>query len=141
MSGGGEHQLDGAQRFLLDALNAQMQRLLRENNEELYERIERLENRERHEEERRGGNGGGPRPNRIEGVKLNIPPFKGKSDPEAYLEWELKIEHIFSCNTYEEAQKLKLAAANSQIMLLCGGTNCKGRELEMRSLWWKLGLR
>ena len=88
-----------------------MQRLLRENNEELYERIERLENRERLEEERRGGNGGGPRPNRIEGVKLNIPPFKGKSDPEAYLEWELKIEHIFSCNTYEEAQKVKLAAA------------------------------
>ena len=103
MSGGGEHQLDSAQRFLLDAPNAQMQRLLRENNEELYERIERLENRERHEEERRGGNGGGPRPNRIEGVKLNIPSFKGKSDPEAYLEWELKIEHIFSCNTYEEA--------------------------------------
>ena len=52
---GGERQLDGAQRFLLDAVNAQMQRLLRENNEELYERIERLENRERHEEERRGG--------------------------------------------------------------------------------------
>ena len=51
MSSGGEHQLDGAQRFLLDALNAQMQRLLRENNEELYERIERLENRERHEED------------------------------------------------------------------------------------------
>ena len=55
MLGGGEHQLDGAQRFLLDALNAQMQRLLRENNEELYERIERLENRECHEEEKRGG--------------------------------------------------------------------------------------
>jgi len=77
MSAGGERQLDGAQRFLLDAVNAQMQRLLRENNEELYERIERLENRERHEEERRGGNDGGPRLNRIEGVKLNIPPFKG----------------------------------------------------------------
>ena len=27
------------------------------------------------------------------------------------MEWELKIEHIFSCNTYEEAQKLKLAVA------------------------------
>ena len=25
--------------------------------------------------------------------------------------WELKIEHIFSCNTYEEVQKLKLAVA------------------------------
>ena len=54
MLSGGEYQLDGAQRFLLDALNAQMQRLLRENNEELYERIERLENREHHEEERTG---------------------------------------------------------------------------------------
>ena len=99
MSGGGEYQLDGAQRFLLDALNAQMQRLLRENNEELYERTNRLDNREHHEDERRGGNGAGPRPNQIEEVKLNIPPFKGKSDPEAYLEWEIKIEHIFSCNT------------------------------------------
>ena len=103
--------MDGAQRFLLDALNVQMQRLLRENNEELYERIERLENREHHEEERRGGNGSGPRSNRIKGVKLNIPSFKGKSDPEAYLEWELKIYHIFSCNTYEEAQKVKLAVS------------------------------
>ena len=27
------------------------------------------------------------------------------------MEWELKIEHIFLCNTYEEAQKLKLAVA------------------------------
>ena len=26
------------------------------------------------------------------------------------MEWELKIEHIFSCNPFEEAQKLKLAA-------------------------------
>ena len=41
MSGGGEHQLDGAQRFLLNALNAQMQRLLRENNEELYEMLDK----------------------------------------------------------------------------------------------------
>lgn len=63
MSSGGEYQLDGAQRFLLDALNVQMQRLLRENNRELFERIERLENHQRHEEERRGGNGSGPRPN------------------------------------------------------------------------------
>ena len=84
MSGGGEYQLDGAQRFLLDALDAQMQRLLRENNKELYERIERLENLERHEDKRRGENGGGPRPNRIEGLKLNILPFKGKSDLEAF---------------------------------------------------------
>jgi hypothetical protein len=55
-------------------------------NEELHERLDRLENRTPNEEERRGGNGGGPRPNQIEGIKLNNPPFKGKSDLKAYLE-------------------------------------------------------
>ena len=39
--GGGEyHQLDGAQRLLLDVMTTQIQRLLNHNNEELYERIE-----------------------------------------------------------------------------------------------------
>jgi len=38
----------------------------------------------------------------MEGVKLKIPPFKGKWDPKAYLEWELKIESLFSCYNYTE---------------------------------------
>ena len=44
--GGGDeyHQLDGAQRLLLDAMNAQMQRLLDRNNEEVFGRLEFLEN-------------------------------------------------------------------------------------------------
>ncbi|KAH9656969.1 hypothetical protein KPL70_022870 [Citrus sinensis] len=33
----------------------------------------------------------------------------GKSDPEAYLEWEKKIEFIFDCHNYSEAKKVKLA--------------------------------
>jgi len=41
---------------------------------------------------------------------LNVPPFKGMSDFEAYLEWELKIEHVFSCNNYSEEQKVRLGA-------------------------------
>ena len=49
--------------------------------------------------------------NRIEGVKLNVPPFKGRSDPDAYLTWEMKIQHAFSYNDYSEEQKVKLAAA------------------------------
>ncbi|XP_028193338.1 uncharacterized protein LOC114378957 [Glycine soja] len=89
--GGGDeyHQLDGAQRLLLDAMNAQMQRGNRGNN---------------------GGNDG-LRQNRVEGVKLNVPPFKGRSDPDVYLDWEMKIEHVFACNDYTEEQKVKLAAA------------------------------
>ena len=49
--------------------------------------------------------------NRIEGVKLNVLPFKGRSDPDAYLDWEMKIEHVFSYNDYIEEQKVKLATA------------------------------
>ena len=48
--------------------------------------------------------------NKIEGAKLNVPSFKGMSDPDAYLDWEMKIEHVFSCNDYTEEQKVKLAA-------------------------------
>jgi len=40
--------------------------------------------------------------NRIEGVKLNVPPFKGRSDLDAYLDWEMKIEHVFSYSDYTE---------------------------------------
>ena len=43
--GGGEyHLLDGFQRLLLDVISTKMQRLLNHNNEELYGRIEGLEN-------------------------------------------------------------------------------------------------
>lgn len=34
--------------------------------------------------------------------KMKILPFKGRSDPEAYLEWEKKIELIFDYNNYSE---------------------------------------
>jgi len=40
-----------------------------------------------------------------------MPPFKGRSDPEAYLEWELKIEHVFSCNNYSVEPKVMLATS------------------------------
>ena len=41
---------------------------------------------------------------------MKIPSFQGKSDPEAYLEWERKIEFIFDCHNYFEMKKVKLAA-------------------------------
>ena len=36
--------------------------------------------------------------------------FKGKSDPEAYLEWEKKMEFVFDCHNYSELKKVKFAA-------------------------------
>ena len=42
-------------------------------------------------------------------IKMKIPSFQGKSDPEAYLEWEKKMEFIFDCHNYSETKKVKLA--------------------------------
>ncbi|KAL4388272.1 hypothetical protein GQ457_09G017470 [Hibiscus cannabinus] len=42
-------------------------------------------------------------------IKMNIPPFHGKTDLEAYLEWEKKIEHIFECHNYSERKKVQIA--------------------------------
>jgi hypothetical protein len=41
-------------------------------------------------------------------IKMKIPSFHGKNDPEAYLEWEKKVELIFECHNYSEEKKVKL---------------------------------
>jgi hypothetical protein len=90
--------------FRIATLSQELRRMMRLQQDELHEWLDRIVNRTPpNDEERRRGDGG-PRPNRIGGIKLNVPPFKGKSDPEVYLEWELKIEHVFSCNTYNEKE-------------------------------------
>ena len=42
-------------------------------------------------------------------IKMKILLFQGKNDPEAYLEWEKKIELVFDCHNYFELKKVKLA--------------------------------
>ena len=111
-NGGIYHQLDRSQHLFLDAWTTQMQRLLNRNNEELYRQIEGLEHQMNPNVGRvNDGSNRIERQDRIEGVKLNVPSFKGRSDPDAYLTWEMKIQHAFSYNDYPEEQKVKLAAA------------------------------
>lgn len=47
--------------------------------------------------------------NNLGSIKMKIPSFQGRSDPEAYLEWEKKMEFIFDCHNYSETKKVKLA--------------------------------
>ena len=47
--------------------------------------------------------------NYLGGIKMKIPSFQGRSDPEAYLEWEKKMEFVFDCHNYSETKKVKLA--------------------------------
>jgi len=44
----------------------------------------------------------------LDTVKLKIPNFQGKNDPEAYLEWEKKVDWIFDFHSYFEQKKVKL---------------------------------
>ena len=46
----------------------------------------------------------------LAGLKLKIPPFHGKVDPDAYLEWEKKMELVFNCKHYTNAQRIQIAA-------------------------------
>jgi len=41
---------------------------------------------------------------------VKIPNFSGEGDPNIYLGWEAKVEHIFTIHEVEEDQKVKLAS-------------------------------
>uniref|UniRef100_A0A2C9WHS9 Retrotransposon gag domain-containing protein n=1 Tax=Manihot esculenta TaxID=3983 RepID=A0A2C9WHS9_MANES len=47
--------------------------------------------------------------NRIGSIKMKIPIFYGKNNPDTYLEWEREVELIFECHNYLEDKKVKLA--------------------------------
>jgi hypothetical protein len=47
--------------------------------------------------------------NNLGSIKMKIPSFQDRYDPEAYLEWVKKMEFIFYCHNYFEAKKVKLA--------------------------------
>ena len=47
--------------------------------------------------------------NNLGGIKMKIPSFQDRSDPEAYFEWEKKMEFVFDCHNYSETKKVKLA--------------------------------
>ena len=57
----------------------------------------------------------------LSSIKMKIPPFQGKNDPETYLEWERKVEHVFDCHSYSEEKKVKLAAVEF---------------IDYASIWW-----
>jgi hypothetical protein len=55
-------------------------------------------------------------------LKLNISPFEGRYNHDAYLTWELEVEQLFPCLCYPEHLHVS-AAMNLQILLLSGGLN------------------
>ncbi len=112
----------------ITALAQEMAMMFRQQTDEFHDRIEQLERnrsprhssradsegsegrrrRERHEG-RRGGYDG-DREDSLGGIKIKVPSFQGRNDPEAYLVWEMKVDQIFSCHDFTEARKVQVAA-------------------------------
>ena len=47
--------------------------------------------------------------NRHIGAKLDIPSFEGSTNPEKYLKWEMKLDHIFDIQRFDDNRKIALA--------------------------------
>ncbi|XP_071924800.1 uncharacterized protein [Coffea arabica] len=129
-----ENELTIAQLSLkMDAMSKEMQRRLDQRLETIHEQIDHLSSSRASSRKYKGKSAldessdsnaesdretyGQGRPKRntraigdaIKGIKVKIPPFQGKSDPATYLEWESRVELVFDCNDYTDAQKLRLA--------------------------------
>jgi hypothetical protein len=46
-------------------------------------------------------------------LKLNIPPFEGRYNPDACLTWELEVEQCFACLRYPEHLSVSLQLVSS----------------------------
>ena len=73
-----------------------------DNFEEEYKDIIALQGRQTRGRENREED------NDLGNIKVNKPPFLGKSDLD--LEWEERMEMIFDCHNYSEAKNVKLVA-------------------------------
>lgn len=78
-----------------------------DDDEPLYHEEE--SDRESYHEPRRNFRRRNDEDNNLNSIKMRIPQFNGRSNPEAYLEWEKKVEFIFDCHNYSENKKVKLA--------------------------------
>jgi uncharacterized coiled-coil protein SlyX len=56
-------------------------------------------------------------------IKLTIPEFNGKYDPDAYLEWELAVDKNLHVMLFLHNIKLELPLVSLPILLLFGGAN------------------
>ena len=47
---------------------------------------------------------------RLGKLKFIMPKFKGEQNPDAYIDWELKVEKIFRIHNYSEEKKVAMAS-------------------------------
>ncbi|RDY08732.1 hypothetical protein CR513_07011, partial [Mucuna pruriens] len=90
---------------LLQTTQGEMNNPMKEEKDNEEEQSRRR--RPNQNNQRRHGN---RREDDLGGIKIKVPSFQGKSEPKTYLEWEMGVDQIFSCQSYLEGKKVKLAA-------------------------------
>ncbi|XP_052477141.1 uncharacterized protein LOC128032567 [Gossypium raimondii] len=107
----------------MQAITRTLQRLLENALEPIHSRLDKIEgggsqsvhNEHNDENDIEHSPRVNQRPGRtvddnISNIKVAIPSFQGCSNPDAYLTWESKVEHVFECYNYSEQKKVRLAA-------------------------------
>lgn len=102
--------MDPQYKLILEALTAKMKEILNDEFEGIQQRIDQLEENNKSSSDEEGHRRRRQEGGRLEGVKVKVPKFVGRNDPEAYLEWETKVEQIFSCYNYTDTQKVQVAS-------------------------------
>jgi len=86
------------------------------------EHIQRLEAREQEREARERGHS---RCNPSQEKQTpKIPMFKGQNDPNIYIEWEQKVDQIFTIHVVSDQKQLDLVVLEFEDYARLGGINC-----------------
>ena len=80
------------------------------NRREPSEASVRLQHRNNQANEEKDPNGLVPNEANHSVLKFQMPKFKGEEDPNAYIDWELKVEKIFRIHNYSEEKKVAMAS-------------------------------
>lgn len=84
---------------------------MRKETETLHKIIDQLERSGGDEEERRRKRSEErPRKDKLTDIKIKVPLYQGRIDPETYIEWETKIKQFFTCNTFIDVQSAQMVA-------------------------------
>ncbi|KAL4385591.1 hypothetical protein GQ457_15G018070 [Hibiscus cannabinus] len=110
----------------MQAIIREIKKSLRDGLEPIHDRLERLEGSQtNHTDDTLTENGSDQTPNQrqiprqgrmqqvddnLTNIKIAILSFQGRTDPDAYLAWESKVEHVFECYNYSEQKKVRIAA-------------------------------
>src|SRR4051812_12189193 len=72
-------------------------------------------------------------------IKLNIPSFEGKYNPDAYLTWEMEVEQRFACLKYPENMRVRAATCEfTKFAFLWWSEYCRLNPTTIPSTWTAL---